>query len=176
MTNLLLTGPSGIGKSTLLAKIPSRVPHKTIRGTNSEGIYQGDVRVGWNLHNYKGEGGVLAHLEIESDYQLGRYGVDMELFHRIMMPQLEVDASVDLYLIDEVAAIAPWSSEFMTAMDSLLDSDRFVIAVVGHNPRHPYPNEVKERDDVDLWEVEEENRDQLLSDIVAWIARPTTPL
>ena len=170
MTNLLLTGPSGIGKSTLLAKIPSRVPDKTIRGTNSQVIFQRDVRVGWSLHNYEGEGGVLAHVDIESEYQLGRYGVDMELFHRIMMPQLEVDATVDLYLIDEISAIAPWSSEFMTAMDSLLDSDRFVIAIVGHSPRHPYPNEVKERDDVDLWEVQEDNRDQLLSDIVARIA------
>ena len=91
-SNLLLTGPSGIGKSTLLAMIPSRLP--------------------------QGEGGVLAHLEIESDYRLGRYGVDMQLFHRIMMPQLQVDAAVDLYLIDEVAAIASWSAQFMEALDA----------------------------------------------------------
>ena len=107
----------------------------------------------------------------QSDYQLGRYGVDMELFHRIMMPQLQVDTAVDLYLIDEVAEIAPWSSQFMAAMDNLLDSDRLVVAIVGMNPRHPYPNEVRERDDVDLWEVEEDNRDQLLSEVVGWIRR-----
>jgi nucleoside-triphosphatase THEP1 len=93
----------------------------------------------------------------------------MELFHRIMMPQLRVDPAVDLYLIDEVAEIAPWSSQFITAMDNLLDSDRIVVAIVGLSPRHPYPNEVRERDDVDLWEVEDENRGQLLSDVLAWI-------
>ena len=169
MNNLLLTGPSGIGKSTLLAKIPSRLPYKTTRGTHSQMIYEGDVRAGWTLHNYQGEGGVLAHLEIESDHRLGRYGVDMDLFHLIMMPQLEIDAAVDLYLIDEVAAIAPWSAPFMAAMDNLLDSDRVVIAIVGLNPRHQYPNQVKQRDDVDVWEVNEDNRDRLLSDIVAWV-------
>ena len=107
----------------------------------------------------------------QSDYQLGQYGVDMDLFHRIMMPQLQVDATVDLYLIDEVAEIAPWSSRFMDAMDNLLDSDRLVVAIVGMNPRHPYPNEIKARDDVDLWEVGEDNRDRLLSDVVGWIRR-----
>ncbi len=30
-------------------------------------------------------------------------------------------------------------------------------------------NEVKERDDVNLWEVEEDNRDEPLSDVVAWV-------
>ena len=132
-------------------------------------IYEGDVRVGWHLHNYEGEGGVLAHLEIESDYRLGGYGVDMDLFHRIMMPQLHVDPAVDLYLIDEIAAIAPWSEPFMAAMDNLLDSGRRVIAIVGLNPRHPYPKKMKERDDVELWKVEEGNREKLLCDVLEWI-------
>ena len=166
--NLLLTGLSGVGKSTLIAKLARALKGVELRGFYSEVIYQGDERLGWRMENYLGDGGLLAHKDIESEYHMGRYGVDMDLFHRIMIPQLRLDEKVYVYLIDEIGIIAPWSSVFIHAMDRLLDSDRKVVAVIRRKSGE-YVDRVKGRDDVELWEITPDNRDAMLSKVLYWI-------
>ena len=168
ISNLLLTGVSGVGKSTLVSKLARELKGREIRGFFSEVIYKGDKRLGWRMENFAGEGGLLAHIDIESEYHMGRYGVDMELFHWIMTPQLQINEDVYVYLIDEIGIIAPWSSAFINAMDKLLDSDRKVVAVI-RRKSDEYVDRVKGRDDVELWEVTPENRDVMLNKVLFWI-------
>lgn len=169
--HLLLTGPSGVGKSTLLARVDARLPELAIsaRGTTSRVIVDGGERAGWTLHDLTGEGGILAHRDLASPHRLGRYGVDMACFHRVVLPQLVLDSPADVHLIDEIGAIAPWSEAFMAAMDRLLDSGRPVVAIVGRNVRHAYPGTILARGDCAVWAVTEANRDELVDEVVAWI-------
>lgn len=170
MTNLLLTGDSGVGKSTLLYNIAQNLEHKTIQGTYSTVIYEGNQRVGWHLHNYQNEGGTLAHVQIQSDHKMGPYGVDMELFHHIMMPQLTLDHNVDLYFIDEIGILASWSKQFMDAMNTLLDSDQKVIAIIRKKPGS-YTDGIKQRSDITQLEMTQDNRDQISFYVLDWIKK-----
>ena len=54
----------------------------------------------------------------------------MTLFERLVNSQLQPDEGVDVYLVDEIGIIGPWSSRFVAAMDALLDSHRKVVAVI----------------------------------------------
>lgn len=168
MRNLLLTGISGVGKSTLLNKVGQHLSDKNIRGTYSKVIYKNDQRLGWHLENYSGDNGLLAHINIQSDYNMGKYGVDMDLFHRITMPQMQLDDQIYAYLIDEIGIIAPWSSQFIDAMNALLNSDQRVIAIVSYKPQ-VYPDQVKQRSDITLWEVTLDNREYMFHSVLDWI-------
>ena len=169
-SNLLLTGASGVGKSTLLKNLAPRLTHRSIRGAFSQAIYQGRERIGWHLENFEGKGGLVAHQDIDSAHCMGPYGVDMDLFHQIMAPQLRIDPDVDVYLIDEIGIIASWSPRFMRLMDALLDSDRRVVSIIRQKST-AYVDRVKTRTDVELWEVTPENRDRIFHEVFNWIEK-----
>ena len=167
-TNLLLTGISGIGKSTLIHKISTKLSGKKIQGFFSQVILEGNLRKGWRIDTFDGDGGIVAHSDIQSDCRMGRYGVDMSLFERIVSSQLRFSDETDIYLIDEIGIIASWSQSFITAMNKLLDSECRVVAVI-RMKENGYIQQTKNRLDVEMWEVTKDNRDNILTGILAWI-------
>lgn len=168
--NLLLTGASGVGKSTLLKKVGYRLQGRKIRGFLGEAIWEGGQRKGWRLDTFAGDGGTLAHVDIHSQFNMGGYGVDMVLFDRLVDSQLQLSTEVDVYLVDEIGIIAPWSTKFVSAMNTLLDSSRTVVAIIRAHGGG-YVKEVKNRTDVETWEVTRDNRGHMLDEILAWLAR-----
>lgn len=166
--NLLLTGVSGVGKTTLIREIATNISGQRIEGFISEMIEEEGLRQGWRLDSFDGEGGILAHGEIQSEYQMGKYGVAMSLFERMVDSHMILSEETDTYLIDEIGIIASWSPCFMTAMNALLDSDRKVIAVI-RKQENDYIRQVKQRSDVELLEVTRENHSSILTDVLAWI-------
>jgi nucleoside-triphosphatase len=170
LNNLLLTGVSGVGKSTLIRKIATTLSGRPMQGFVSAVIQEGNQRKGWRLDTFDGHGGILAHVDLPSDYHMGQYGVDMALFERLVASQLVQDDKVELYLLDEIGIIAPWSQCFITTMNALLDADQKVIAVIRRRGTG-YIQQVKDRPDVELWEVTRDNRDRLLTDVLGWIDR-----
>ena len=170
--NLLLTGVSGVGKSTLLKEIGKKLEGAEVRGFFSDAIWEGDLRKGWRLDTFDGAGGVLAHTHIQSPHHMGRYGVDMTLFERLVDSQLQLDSEVDVYLVDEIGLIASWSPKFVAAVDTLLDSPEKVVAVIRVSGGG-YVRQVKARHDVEVWEITYENRERMLDKVLAWIAKPS---
>ena len=94
----------------------------------------------------------------------------MVLFDRLVDSQLQLGSEVDVYLVDEIGIIAPWSTKFVSAMNALLDSSRTVVAII-RAAGGGYVRQVKDRTDVEIWELTGENREQMLDEILAWIAK-----
>ncbi len=169
--NLLLTGLSGVGKSTLLKEVGKNLEGAEVRGFFSDAIWDGGLREGWRLDTFDGDGGVLAHSDIQSPHRMGRYGVDMALFERLVDSQFQPDSTVDVYLVDEIGIISSWSPKFVAAMDALLDSRQNVVAIIRVRGGG-YVQQAKERRDVEVWEITRENHGNMLDKVLAWIARP----
>ncbi len=93
----------------------------------------------------------------------------MVLFDRLVESQLHLCSEVDVYLVDEIGIIAPWSTKFVLAMNALLDSSRVVVAIIRADGGG-YVRQVKDRTDVEIWELTGENSEQMLDEILAWIA------
>ncbi len=132
-------------------------------------IFEGHEQAGWRLDTFDGsDGGILIHKSIQSERRLGGYGVDLALLERLVESQMALDSGGDLYLVDEIGIVAPWSKRFLGAMDALLDSDVNVVAII-HSGRGGYLKQVRTRPDVNIWEVTLDNRDSMIGDVLMWI-------
>ena len=171
-TNLLLTGPSGVGKSELIKKIATANPHLKVRGFLSEVIMEAGQRTGWRLDPLNGQGGVYIGLGIESPHKLetrlGTYGIDLTLLERLVDSELRLENGADLYLIDEISRTGVLSPKFMSAVTALLDSGKPVIAAI-HSKADGFVRQVRERSDAEMWEVTPEKREGMPARIMAWL-------
>ena len=71
-SNLLLTGQSGVGKSTLIHKISTKLSGQKIQGFVSQVILEGNLRNGWRIDTFDGDGGRDAGVSSEGDFE-GRW-------------------------------------------------------------------------------------------------------
>jgi len=110
----------------------------------------------------------MAHVNLPGRERVGRYGVDVAAIDAVAESALALDPAVDVYLVDEIGKMECFSPRFVASMRALLDSDKRVVATVARRGEG-FIAEVKRRRDVELWEVQAQNRDALVNRIVGWI-------
>ena len=164
----LLTGDSGVGKSTIIRKVAARLSPLRIGGFVSDEIREAGARVGFRIDAIDGPSAILAHVAIRSEFRMGKYGVDIAALDRIVASALRPDLPADLFLVDEIGPMDCFSDRFVTATRTLLDSGRIVVATI-HRQTHGFIGEVKSRPDVECREVTRDNRDTMPESIFAWI-------
>ncbi len=170
MKALLLTGAPGCGKTTIVKKVADTLSGRRIRGFLTGEIRRDGRRVGFELTTFNGEKQLLAHVDIDSRHRVGRYGVDVDGLDGIVEQALALDGAMGVYLVDEIGKMECFSEKFRVAMRRLLDSGQPLVATVA---RHAggFISEVKDREDIELWEVTKKNRDELPDQIVRWVDR-----
>ncbi len=167
---LLLTGLPGSGKTTIVRKVVAALSDRRIRGFVTAEIRRAGHRVGFELSTFAGRKRLLAHVDIDSRYRVGRYGVDVEGLDEIAEEALSLDDSAEVYVVDEIGKMECFSVKFCAAMRRVLDSGVPVVATVARRGGGLIA-EVKRRADVELWEVTHANRDQMPAQIVRWLDR-----
>jgi nucleoside-triphosphatase len=164
--NLLLSGPPGCGKTTVVCRVIEHMRQRRLAGFYTQEIRQQGRRVGFEAVGVGSHCAVLAHVDFPGKHRVGQYGVDIAGFERIVHTELDTDSdAVDVFIIDEIGKMECSSEVFIEAVMCILASPVPVLATVAIKGSG-FIREVKLRPDVDLLRVSRDNRDKLPEEIV----------
>jgi nucleoside-triphosphatase len=163
--NFLITGPPGIGKTTLIRNICSALSDQHIAGFYTEEMRLDGERQGFELVGLNGARALLAHVDNRSPFRVGKYGVDIDSLDRFIQTLDCLAPAIDLIVIDEIGKMECFSAVFRDLAQRALASETPVVASVAHRGGG-FIAEVKERWDVRLFDMGWDNRDHLLPQIL----------
>jgi nucleoside-triphosphatase len=164
---LLLTGPPGVGKTTIIHTVISalRMP---AGGFYTQEERRGGQRVGFAIKTLDGGEGILAHIDYGGRHRIGKYGVDLSRFEALALPALEQALQEkELIVIDEIGKMELFSRRFQAMVTRILDQDERHLLGVIHQGRDSFAESIRRREDVELTSVSRADRDGLPSRIIA---------
>lgn len=163
--NLLITGPPGVGKTTLIKKLAEALkPHQPV-GFYTEEIREKGERKGFELISLEGRRGLLSHKEIKTPYQVGQYKVDVQGFDEFLESISFFNQHTNFIIIDEIGKMECLSHRFKKLLIEILNSEKIVIATIALKGSGLIA-EVKEREDVQVYEITKKSRDAFLKEIL----------
>ena len=165
--HLLITGLPGVGKTTLVRGLASRLAAYNPAGFYTEEIRdpQG-TRGGFRIVTLCGRRLVLSHIDFRARSRVGRYGVDVAGFERLLTELDLVQARSRLFIIDEIGQMECLSRQFIKDVTTLLDGPNIVVATIALKAGG-FIRQVKQRPDCRLITVTRENRDRLLDELAS---------
>jgi nucleoside-triphosphatase len=121
-------------------------------------ISEKGLRVGFSIETLGGKKGVLAHIDIESPFKVGKYGVNIDDIDRIAVPSMLPDHEDQMVVIDEIGKMECFSFPFKEALVQLLESKNPVLGSIALKGDR-FIEKIKKRKDVHLIRITEKNRD-----------------
>jgi nucleoside-triphosphatase len=161
----LITGKPGVGKTTLVQKVIKRMRSVNMAGFCTSEIRCAGSRLGFELLGLNGGRRTLAHVEIDSQYRVGRYGVDKDGFEEFLTILDLLNPNVELIVIDEIGKMELFSNRFRNLVRDALNADKQVLATIALKG-NDFIREIKQRLDIHLLEVTHANRNRLLEAIL----------
>jgi nucleoside-triphosphatase len=168
MASLLLTGIPGIGKTTIIRKVAMSLAEHCFSGFVTDEIRTEQGRKGFRLITFDGQEAMMAHVDLRSQYRVGKYRVDVQTIDRLAKTALRIEPNIEFYIIDEIGKMECLSSIFVAGVRSILDSGKPIIASIAKKGEGLI-SEVKKRQDSVVWEVTVQNRNDLPDSILRWM-------
>ncbi len=156
--NVLLTGPPGVGKSTIIRKVVAVITQYelriTIGGFLTEELRERQQRLGFQVVALDThEVSVLAQVKLGSPYRIGKYGVRLEAMNEVAIPAIHrALVNADVIVVDEIGRMECFAPDFLVAVIACLDSSKPLLGAVSQH-RLPFLDAVRDRDDVELIET-----------------------
>jgi len=163
--NILLTGPPGVGKTTVVMGLIESL------GDLAEGFYTRELResgrrTGFLLSSLDGKEELLAHVDLKYGPKVGRYTVDLENVDSVATVSItRAVRSNRIVIIDEIGRMELLSDGFKKEVVRALDSASRVVATIREGSDR-FCDPIKEREDVTIVRVSESNREGLPAQLI----------
>ncbi|MFH1864909.1 MAG: NTPase [Candidatus Eisenbacteria bacterium] len=159
--NLLVTGRPGIGKTTLIGRVLDALD-VDVGGFYTAEILEDGSRVGFSIVGLHGDSGVLAHVDHESSFRVGKYGVNPEDLERVGVRSIRdaIERS-RLVVMDEIGRMELCSPAFQEAVGNALDSPKPVLGTL-QDRKNVFLDSIRARPDVEVTRVSAGNRESLV--------------
>jgi nucleoside-triphosphatase len=170
---VLVEGRPGSGKTTVAARLARLLADEgvDIRGFLTQEIREaGRRRAGFGVEAIGGARATLAHVSLPGPPRVGKYGVDLEAFERVALPALEGPPPGAVVVIDELGKMELHSDRFREAMSRLFDDTSVDLVATVHVFRHPFTDQLKQRDDVERIKLTRAGRDALPQELAERLA------
>ncbi|XP_074899378.1 cancer-related nucleoside-triphosphatase isoform X2 [Buteo buteo] len=171
--HVFLTGPPGVGKTTLIQKVTQALKSSgiSIDGFYTEEVREGGRRTGFDVVTLSGKRGPLSRVSSDSstsrrEYRVGQYVVDLVSFEQLVLPMLRnvnhgSDAEKKICVIDEIGKMELFSQPFIQAVrQTLTGSGTMVLGTIPIPKGKPLDlvEEIRSRKDVKVfnyryWEI-----------------------
>jgi len=161
---ILVTGLPGTGKTTFIINLANELKPLSAAGFYTTEIREAGVRKGFDLVSLDGRKSILSHVDIKSDYRVGRYGVDVRGFEAFLDSLDLTHSDADILLIDEIGKMECHSKMFRELITSLLDSGKPLVATISLRGEGPI-SQIKRRPDVQILELTAANRESLVLEV-----------
>ena len=149
MTSIILTGATGVGKTTLVMDVAQKLKARGVRvgGVVSREVRTNNVRIGFEFIDLTtNDRDVLASVtETENGPRVGKYFVNLTgcRFAADRMKNALINS--DVIICDEVGPMELKSNEFIDAVKYLLKTDKKAIVVIHQKLEHPLIREFREK-------------------------------
>ena len=163
--NILITGLPGCGKSTLIEEVVYRIGRRPITGFFTREIKEKGKRVGFSINTLDGREGILAHQNIKGKFRVGKYGVNLKDIETIAVHSMIPAKKEEIIVIDEIGKMECFSSLFKETLIKVLNLPNWTIGSIAQKG-DPFIQSIKERDDVRVIKITEQNRDILVDQIL----------
>jgi len=162
--NIFLTGPPGIGKTSIIKRIIKDLTPLIIHGFYREEIIENNICKGFRIITLELHDQILGHIYIEGPHRVEGYGVNIEGFEKLVLPQLKITKGVDLFIIDEIGRMECLSRKFCEQVKQIINSPIPLIATMAGS-EIPEIFRLKQRKDVSILQVTNNNKDYLWKNV-----------
>lgn len=169
-SNILLTGQPGSGKTTLIKRVLEKA-NFSVGGFFSNELRRGNQRVGFTLDTLDGERGILAHVDLNTAQKVGKYYVDISSIDKVAVTAVQrALGEKAVIVIDEIGKMELLSEQFRAVLMEALDSPKPVLGTIMKG-KNTLTDSIKERQNVAVFQVNEETRSYLVNEILLYLER-----
>jgi nucleoside-triphosphatase len=170
---LLLTGRPGVGKTTVIKRVAEAL------GDQAGGFYTEEIRgadgrrIGFRLVALDGDEAVMAHVDLRAEGRprVSRYGVDVEAIQRVGVTAVrQAMAANQVIVVDEIGKMELFCEPFKKAVIAAVNGPTPVLATA-MSGSHPWVDELKARQQVEIWNVTTHNRDRMPESVLQHLER-----